>query len=192
MPKSVTKDFKVSESYISMGLGLLVVIIAAVLLFNYMANKNKPEISEKAEQTNEVQQQGPGSTYTVAQGDSLWSISEKFYNTGYSWSEIAKANNLTNADSIEVGQQINIPKLDTQVVAQANDPQPTTVSEQNPEAELKLAATGEKNYTVQTGDYLWKIAEEKYNDGYKWTEIAKANNLENPDIIHAGNVLVLP
>ena len=50
----------------------------------------------------------------------------------------------------------------------------------------------EPTYTVVVGDTLWSIAVRTYADGYKWTEIAKANNLSNPDLIHAGNVLKLP
>lgn len=44
-------------------------------------------------------------------------------------------------------------------------------------------------YTVKTGDTLFKIAEKYYGDGYKYTEIAKVNNLTNPDKIEAGQVL---
>ena len=47
---------------------------------------------------------------------------------------------------------------------------------------------GDKTYTVVRGDYLWKIAVSQCGDGFAWSKIAKANNLKNPDIIHAGNV----
>ena len=42
------------------------------------------------------------------------------------------------------------------------------------------------------GDSLWKIAEKKYNNGYAWTEIAKANNIKNPSVIEVGQKIVLP
>lgn len=47
-------------------------------------------------------------------------------------------------------------------------------------------------YVVKKGDSLWKIAEAKYNDGYKWSQIAKENNLKNPSNIEVGQKLVLP
>jgi nucleoid-associated protein YgaU len=47
-------------------------------------------------------------------------------------------------------------------------------------------------YEVVKGDSLWKIAEKKYNNGYVWTEIAKANNIKNPSIIEVGQKIVLP
>ena len=52
--------------------------------------------------------------------------------------------------------------------------------------------TATRDYEVKEGDSLWTIAEKEYNDGYKWTEIAKANKLENPDVIEKGMKLILP
>jgi len=48
------------------------------------------------------------------------------------------------------------------------------------------------DYEVAKGDNLWKIAVEKYGNGYAWTEIAKANNLKNPSSLEAGQKLVIP
>ena len=42
------------------------------------------------------------------------------------------------------------------------------------------------------GDSLWKIAEETYGDGERWTEIAKANKLRRPNLIQVGEELELP
>ena len=47
-------------------------------------------------------------------------------------------------------------------------------------------------YVVQPGDSLWKLAQKAYENGYKWTEIAQLNNLQNPDLIFVGAVLKLP
>lgn len=47
-------------------------------------------------------------------------------------------------------------------------------------------------YVVKKGDSLWKIAEVKYNDGYKWNQIAKENHLTNPGNIEIGQKLILP
>lgn len=45
------------------------------------------------------------------------------------------------------------------------------------------------NYTVKSGDLLWKIAKQH---GVTWEGIAEANNLENPNMISPGQVLVIP
>ena len=45
------------------------------------------------------------------------------------------------------------------------------------------------NYTVQTGDTLFLIAQ-RY--GTTIERIVQANNIENPDMIRVGQVLVIP
>jgi nucleoid-associated protein YgaU len=50
----------------------------------------------------------------------------------------------------------------------------------------------DNRYVVQAGDSLWDIAEAKYNDGYKWSDIAEANQLSNPGLIEKGQKLVIP
>ncbi len=53
------------------------------------------------------------------------------------------------------------------------------------------------DYKIQSGDYLWKIAREQYglknNTEIKARvdQIARENNIKNPDLIFAGNVLSL-
>lgn len=47
-------------------------------------------------------------------------------------------------------------------------------------------------YTVKDGDTLFTIADNYYKDGFKYTEIAKANNLDNPDQLETGKVLEIP
>lgn len=49
-----------------------------------------------------------------------------------------------------------------------------------------------KNYTVVRGENLWTIAEREYGSGYNWIDIAAENKIKNPDMISAGQVLVLP
>jgi nucleoid-associated protein YgaU len=168
--------FGLSESYTSLFLGIVVVIIAAVLLIAFVRNLNfqktpspAPEISStKIEpETKQTQVTTPkeGTIYTVRAGDDLWSIAEKVYKDGYSWVKIAQANGLQNPNIIYVGTKLIIPSV----------------------SPIKSAT-----YTVQAGDTLWSIAERRYNDGYRWLEIARTNKLTNPDVIHVGNVLRLP
>ena len=47
-------------------------------------------------------------------------------------------------------------------------------------------------YTVKRGDSLWLIAQIQYGNGAYWKEIAKANGLQNADLILVGQVLTLP
>lgn len=51
-------------------------------------------------------------TYTVKKGDTLGSISKKFFGTTTTWKKIASANGISNAAKIKVGQVLEIPTTD--------------------------------------------------------------------------------
>jgi nucleoid-associated protein YgaU len=52
---------------------------------------------------------GSGTMYIVKCGDNLSNISKSFYGTANEYSKIAQANNISNPDKIQVGQQLKIP-----------------------------------------------------------------------------------
>lgn len=47
-------------------------------------------------------------------------------------------------------------------------------------------------YQVQAGDTLWSIATNQLGDGYAWAEIAKINDLANPNLLEKGMMLDIP
>lgn len=212
MAKTETPDSeKVSESYISIGLGLLVVVVVGILLYNYFTQrgtKPAPETSREDNIPEATMSAKPGTTYTVVEGDTLWSISEKSYGTGYNWVDIQQTNNLPNGDDLIAGQQLLIPEVSPKLaVAQISPipiisplitptppsplPSPTTIAAIVPSPASVTTITG-STYTVAKGDTLWNIACRAYGDCYGWTKIAQANKLVNPDLIHPGNIFTLP
>jgi nucleoid-associated protein YgaU len=52
---------------------------------------------------------GAGQTYTVQRGDTLFSISRKFYGNHSMVNQIASVNGLTDKNRINVGQQLVLP-----------------------------------------------------------------------------------
>jgi nucleoid-associated protein YgaU len=64
----------------------------------------------------------------------------------------------------------------------------------NPPAPPAEEVPQEQTYTVADGDTLWAIAERYYGDGSQYTRIFGANRdqLDNPDVIQAGQVLRIP
>lgn len=48
-----------------------------------------------------------------------------------------------------------------------------------------------KTYTVKNGDCLWNICKQYLGDGSKYPEIAKLNNISNPNLIYPGMVIKL-
>ena len=202
---SQAPENKLSENIGSIILGFVVVLILGGFLLNVFRGNKNGEVGESGE-TEEQQQEetaAEGNKYTVQQGDTLWSIAESQTGSGYNWESVANANNLSSPDEIEVGMELTIPKIadivtpeelteelpDTNMTeeSESEQPSPTVVAEESMETQ---PASG--NYVVQKGDNLWKIAIAQYNDGYRWVDIARTNNLNNPNLIHAGNVLILP
>ena len=173
---------KWGESYTSLFLGIVVVVVAAVLVFSFLKGKNLNKFigSQSTSTVNEQSSKTLPKTYDVKEGDDLWKIAEKIYGSGYNWVDLAAANKLENPGLLFVGTKLSVPDVKVKEVTN------TEVVVQNVKP-----ITG-MTYTVVKGDYLWDIAVRAYGDGFKWVEIAKANNLVNPDVIHSGNVLKLP
>lgn len=48
-----------------------------------------------------------------------------------------------------------------------------------------------KTYQVKKGDTLWNIAKKEFGAGIKYKDIAKLNNLPNPNLIYPGQILKL-
>ena len=109
---------------------------------------------------------GNPKTYTVQSGDTLSGIAERF---GTTWQNLAQINQLSNPDVINVGQVL---KLSAEGSSNPN-PNPAPVS----------------SYTVRSGDTLSGIAE---RFGTTWQTLAQTNNINNPNLIHAGQVLQIP
>ena len=59
-------------------------------------------------------------------------------------------------------------------------------------AEPAQSAPAETTYTVMAGDCLWNIAYRVYGSGTRYTAIAAANGIADPDYIYVGQVLTLP
>lgn len=182
----VKKTKRLSESYISLILGFFVVLVGAVLLILFTQNntydKINTAISIFQEPSNSVQTQKNETEkiYEVKDGDSLWIIAEKLYGSGYNWVELAKANKLENPNIISAGIKLVVPEV-------------KKIVQNNGQIDfIQKNSITTSSYKVQKGDYLWDIAIRKYGDGYKWPEIAKVNNIPNPDLIYANTILKLP
>lgn len=217
--KNFLKNLKLHESTISTVLGFLVIVVVGLLVVNYFRNIDTGETSPKGTST---EQAGKKDTYTVAAGDTLWSISEKVYGSGYNWVDIRDANNIDNPNNLDEGTELTIPDVEArgvnnQIAIASTTPKATTTPSPSPTPKATEIAEGSakdedkavdeaistpseadkainagSEYTVMRGDNLWNIAVAAYGDGYRWVDIAKANSLVNPSVIHAGNVLTIP
>ncbi len=191
---SVSTLMKGSDSYKSLiyGIVTVVVLFVVIALGIRSLSQNRPQIDNEAAMTENIMQKVAENSYTVSEGETLWSIAEKSYNDGFKWHLIASANNITDPGTLSSGTKLIIPKVDKTVAMQPGSTQqtmapPTTGA--NPVGATSITGT---SYTVVRGDSLWDIAVRAYGDGYRWTDIARVNNLQNPGLIFSDNILNLP
>lgn len=144
-------------------------------------------------------------TYTVRDtrpAESLWGIAEKQLGDGERWREIADLNEgRTMADGtvfransfLQPGWRLQMPET-----ASAAGGARTQLGD-------SALAAGEKDghvVTVQSGDYLSKIAEEELGDGNEWPQLFEASKgkpqphglpaITDPDIVYAGQQVTVP
>ena len=68
-------------------------------------------------------------------------------------------------------------------------PPPPLVEEK---VEIAPVAAEVRTHTVVGGDTLFNIAKQYLGDGNRYTELAAANNIANPDHIEVGQVITIP
>jgi cell wall-associated NlpC family hydrolase len=111
----------------------------------------------------------PSSTYTVMAGDTLWAISLRF---GTSVATLAELNHIADENLIYAGEVLTLPAGVSSHGVSSAPAQPVTSG----------------TYTVRPGDSLWSIA---MRFGTSVSELAAINNIANPNVIYAGQVLRL-
>ena len=77
-------------------LGAAVIVIVGFLVVNYFRNleDSGTTLPSGASSTEQTATKLPA-THTVESGETLWSIAEKYYKSGYNWVDIKAANKLT-------------------------------------------------------------------------------------------------
>lgn len=70
--------------------------------------------------------------------------------------------------------------------------QPADSTGQETEPRPESSPATPRTYTVVYGDTLWSIARRFLGKGSLYPLIAEANNIPNPNIIHVGQVLIIP
>jgi|CXWL01.1.fsa_nt_gi nucleoid-associated protein YgaU len=199
--KSILKTLKINESLISTIMGGVVVVVMAAMIFNYFKSFNKNGKISDESAANVVEEQVSKdlpTTYKVVKGDDLWHISEKFYNSGYNFVDIAKANKLGTGNVIEVGMVLTIPKVEQRLLKSVKveaEVTPAAKTEAKTEVKSKTISIEGTTYKTTKGDHLWSIALRAYGDGYAWSKIYNANKKligNNPSRLFTGIELTLP
>jgi len=84
------------------------------------------------------------------------------------------------------------PAAEPEVELAAAEEAPAPVVEEAPAPPPPPPPPAVQTYTVVSGDTLWAISERFYGDGNRYQQIADASGIDNPDLIHPGQVLTIP
>ena len=185
---------KIRENYLSIALGLLVLLVAVSIVFranDTMLTKKSKEVAEEAQKAAQL----AGREYVVKKGESVSSIARDQLGSLDQTQAIVDANKLENPERIEVGQKLILPdvengesEIDEQVAGtNEGDLNGAGVTTTAPGGKI----TGD-TYTVQKGDTLFNIAIRAYNNGNMMYTIMRANGLRSVNYIEAGWTLKLP
>ena len=137
-----------------------------------------------------------GTRYTVAEGDTLLDIADRF---GTTVEAIIAANDIDNPTALFIGQELIIPGVDPDdtVVAPTDEPEPTfdiqptdePAATDTPEPEETPAPVEGDIYFVQEGDIPVTIAEQF---GITVQELLDANGITDPTSLQIGQELIIP
>ena len=117
-------------------------------------------------------------SHTIEAGDTLTGLSLLY---DVSVEAIVQANNLTNVDSLDIGQVLIIPAEGT--VAETPTEEPAA------EATAVPTSTEERTHVVQAGENLFRIG---LQYGFTVDELASYNNIANPNVLDVGQVIKIP
>jgi nucleoid-associated protein YgaU len=132
--------------------------------------------------------------YTVRAGDTLRTISIKFFGTAAHAGSIARANPLMDPARLRAGRVIRVPK-DADNIQGRPVPRPTTsTAAAPPRPAPPPKASGQRTYTVRAGDTLSAIAQDQYGSSGKAELIFDANRdkMKDRDELKIGMVLTIP
>ena len=88
------------------------VVLTATAPTEFLKNRAWDEIKRVDPAFADLQHEitvGPGAMYVVKSGDSLSKIAKSYYGNANDYNKIAEANNISDPDKIQAGQQLKIP-----------------------------------------------------------------------------------
>ncbi|HSI35412.1 MAG: LysM peptidoglycan-binding domain-containing protein [Phycisphaerae bacterium] len=138
----------------------------------------------------------PGTAHTVQAGDTLSSISAHAYGTPHLHAHILKANPGVNPNNLKLGTVLKLPAVDEVKAATAAERKVTAgaTALASPAApEVRIDAT--RQYKVQSGDSLYKIASKLYGKGTMADKLYDRNKAAigpDPKRLKLGMILDLP
>lgn len=129
-------------------------------------------------------------TRTAPNGDYLFGTNIKVTLEDYTITEDADKYGQDVGVSIKLKQYKDYctKVISIKTITDANSKTTKVVTVEQNRGSNKVAS---KTHTVKAGDTLWAICKKELGDGAKYKEIAKLNNISNPNLIKIGQVIKL-
>lgn len=105
-------ELKLSESYVSLILGAVVVIGVSIVFFAYVKESRKATATEVLNSAiSPTISKAIERKHTMQENESLWDVAVKYYGDGFAYPRIVEANKdvITNPDYVPPGTVIVIP-----------------------------------------------------------------------------------
>ncbi len=101
---------------------------------------------------------------------------------------------IPNVTAVSNNLLVAPPTPEPEPVVKSDTPVHAEAKVQSPEVVTPVVSAAGRTYTVKSGDTLSAIAKEMYGSASKYVKIFEANTdqLDNPDKIRPGQVLVIP
>lgn len=133
---------------------------------------------------------GGGTQVTVQQGDTIYSIADRY---SVPAKAVIEANNISNPRSVAAGQQIIIPTYSRGGAPASSSSQGTQVASLSPDSGKSMTDAAPKKveggkYTVVSGDTLSGIAS---RTGASVASIKQVNGMSS-DVVRLGQTLIIP
>lgn len=182
----IQTDLEKNQSYLNLILGALIVIVLGVLVFNYFNKPSEetgnvtPQAETTTDEAGDVKKENLPGKYIVKEGDTLFTIAAKYYGEGGKYSEIMDANELTS-ESIEVGQELTIPKLEDALATASGSPEASSSPSESaspsatPETAKASTEPGEEPMVQATPAASEDIGTGGAENQTTWGEVIKAD-----------------
>jgi len=137
--------------------------------------------------------------YTVAEGDTLWSIARSQYGDGRLAEQLARFNRdrLTSSGQLRAGSTLLLPEksvLTGEAAPTRAAPRPEAAPVTRPTPPSREPASRGRTYIVRAGDTLGEISKKQLGTTRRWEEILRLNadQIDDENALRVGTVLKLP
>lgn len=130
--------------------------------------------------------------HVVSEGESLWTIAERYYSDGALWTKLAEFNaDRTGPNhAVYAGASIIVPPLEVLEPGAARGQVKTTPRRGSDDAGAREKAA--RRYTVESGDTLSEISQKLLGTSKRWREIMELNGMTDPAALRVGMTLKIP